>query len=476
MFIGDVNRADVDRAYVARSLGDLLLDVDPCETVEYVMPLLSGFTMDNGEFTMIPRDAADMSDESVKEAFASEIHKILWFFFAVSCPESIKCPLTTKTCRLVSEDDMDAEEPEEDPETTTVTMTSAGLAIVPATVAIQNDINTKVWSGYDEDETPESTTGSTISDSTLQTPSSIGVFSPGDDETARPSPHLEEEIAPIISRPSIPVQFFTPILGSMLLSQNNMVADPARAAVVAIIARLQGKEQAGLDPWGPARTDDLRRAYASQTGPHVHDRHPFSDASKHMVERELVQGIVLGMGKLDTELPEQSYPSGASPDPGGDKAGIEHDDDGYPLLDDEDETAQSQYLLEQEAPLGRAISINLIASISEFYTGTEIADRGFIDPVLKSAGDELGVKTEAALALAYLAKVAPVKYIDDMVCHEHKIELTRTVAAFRALCNRRCRSRQAVCLSLPARTLPKDRINGASSNICCERHLPAHGV
>lgn len=41
-------QADNHRAYVARSLGDLLLDVDPCETVEYVMPLLSGFTMDNG--------------------------------------------------------------------------------------------------------------------------------------------------------------------------------------------------------------------------------------------------------------------------------------------------------------------------------------------------------------------------------------------------------------------------------------------
>jgi serine/threonine-protein phosphatase 4 regulatory subunit 1 len=51
-------------------LGDLLTDVDPCETVEYVLPLLSGFAVDE--------------DEMVKEAFAGEIHRIIWFFFSVS--------------------------------------------------------------------------------------------------------------------------------------------------------------------------------------------------------------------------------------------------------------------------------------------------------------------------------------------------------------------------------------------------------
>lgn len=36
------------RAYIARMLGDLLEDVDPCETVEYVIPLLNGFAVDEG--------------------------------------------------------------------------------------------------------------------------------------------------------------------------------------------------------------------------------------------------------------------------------------------------------------------------------------------------------------------------------------------------------------------------------------------
>lgn len=58
------------RAYAARVLGELLGDVDPCESVEYVLPLVSGFSLDE--------------DESVKEAFAADLHRILWYFFSVS--------------------------------------------------------------------------------------------------------------------------------------------------------------------------------------------------------------------------------------------------------------------------------------------------------------------------------------------------------------------------------------------------------
>lgn len=366
-----------------------------------------------------PRDVLTSTDESVKEAFASEIHKILWFFFAVCLLAVYQRELMKQTCRLVSDDEVGNEDPEEEPGSTTVTMTSDGPSLVPATVALANKIDPRTWRNDGEDETPDmSTAGSTISTLSVQTPSSVDVdaTSPEDPETAHGSPKQPVETAPIINRPSISVHFFTPILGSMLLSQNNMVAEPARAAVVAIIARLQGKAQSGIDPWGPPRTDDSRRAYASQTGPHVHDSLPFSESSKQLVEHELVQGIILGMGKLDAEFPEQGYPqSSPRQDDGNDKHELQHDGNDYHSVDDEDEAAQFRYQLEQEATLGRAISINLIASVAEFYTGAEIADRGFIDPVLKSAGDELGVKTEAALALAYLAKVAPEKYIADMV-------------------------------------------------------------
>lgn len=41
------------RSYIARMMGELLEDVDPCETVEYVLPLLNGFAMDEGEQTSL---------------------------------------------------------------------------------------------------------------------------------------------------------------------------------------------------------------------------------------------------------------------------------------------------------------------------------------------------------------------------------------------------------------------------------------
>jgi serine/threonine-protein phosphatase 4 regulatory subunit 1 len=72
-------------------MGELLEDVDPCETVEYVLPLLNGFAMDEGKSghyhmqnpdTDVPRCLA--LDESVKEAFASQLHRVLWYYFTVS--------------------------------------------------------------------------------------------------------------------------------------------------------------------------------------------------------------------------------------------------------------------------------------------------------------------------------------------------------------------------------------------------------
>ena len=47
------------RSYIARMMGELLEDVDPCETVEYVLPLLNGFAMDEGESASETRHIAN---------------------------------------------------------------------------------------------------------------------------------------------------------------------------------------------------------------------------------------------------------------------------------------------------------------------------------------------------------------------------------------------------------------------------------
>lgn len=40
------------RTYIVRVLPDLLEDLDPCEAVEYVIPLLTGFALDEGRPTL----------------------------------------------------------------------------------------------------------------------------------------------------------------------------------------------------------------------------------------------------------------------------------------------------------------------------------------------------------------------------------------------------------------------------------------
>ena len=98
------------RAYVARVLGDLLYEVDPCESVEYVLPLVNGFTMDE--------------EEAVKEALVSELHRILWYFFSY--------------CRMYVEG-------EEDPETLVMPQPELRREDVPNRTGV--DIIPRRWDG-----------------------------------------------------------------------------------------------------------------------------------------------------------------------------------------------------------------------------------------------------------------------------------------------------------------------------------------
>ncbi len=214
-----------------------------------------------------------------------------------------------------------------------------------------------------------------------------------------------EETGELKSRPCIAVHVFTPLLGSMLLSQNSSVADPTRAAIVAIIAKLRGVDHATIEPWQDTLPAGKRRTYVSQTGLHTHQVQPFFDRAKQAIESELLEGLVLGMGRLDAGFAEgglQRTPSNPE----------EHQE--IEGMTPEELTAFRAQLSE-EAIFGRAISMNLIASVAEFYPPDAVQRLGFVDAVLSGRDDEAGVKTEAALALAYLAKVAPAEHVADMV-------------------------------------------------------------
>lgn len=88
------------------------------------------------------------------------------------------------------------------------------------------------------------------------------------------------------------VQAFTPILGTLLLSQNALVGTPARNAVVELLKRIwhADEREAGRPPHPLSEGEMPRLDYS--TG--LLQRH-----ERRLFERELVHQVVIGMGRLD---------------------------------------------------------------------------------------------------------------------------------------------------------------------------------
>ncbi|KAF8580913.1 hypothetical protein K439DRAFT_1619480 [Ramaria rubella] len=83
--------------------------------------------------------------------------------------------------------------------------------------------------------------------------------------------------------PVLPVQTFTPILGWLLIDHNTMVGGPARFAVVEILNRLHSADDRG------------------------EDFPPFGIKERKMLEQEIIQQVIIGMGRLDVS--EECFPS-----------------------------------------------------------------------------------------------------------------------------------------------------------------------
>ncbi|OCH95039.1 ARM repeat-containing protein [Obba rivulosa] len=141
----------------------------------------------------------------------------------------------------------------------------------------------------------------------------------------------------------IPVQAFTPILGTLLLSPNGMVGGPARYAVVELLRRVRradeqedsssrtsNREQApDIDVQAPQRgqttqfsgpRDHMRDGKAADDGTEIG---LFGHDQRRMFEREMVQQVVIGMGRLDLpdepmpqEVVQEEQPYSATPYPG----------------------------------------------------------------------------------------------------------------------------------------------------------------
>jgi serine/threonine-protein phosphatase 4 regulatory subunit 1 len=474
------------RAYIARVLGDLLYDVDPCESVEYVLPLISSFTLDE--------------DESVKEAFAADLHRMLWYFFSmcrvIPAGEEPTVPFTT------GEDE-------------TVTITSEGVNVVhrPSEGEIEHRSRADSGSGAGSGSGSSGSSGSksardevdsanesldgrrksvaslggslggggpssggssftrpgsstfSVPEHDVDTPDSI-VSSSSQDTVFSPSTHVDpyadtdpdkgwtKDVGPLVQQPTLPVDFFTPLLGALLLNANTDIQDSVRTGIVTLIGRLRGKGDLSAERWGQyAAEADERRVFASQNGPHSHDLRPMSTSQREMVEKELLQGIVVGMGRLSTEMPDhlfsdtleenqrtlEMYADSLSEELSADIAQAHRDRDAF----------QAQLI--QEATAGRATSMNLIGALCEFYDGVEVVQRGFVDEVLRSGDGDVPVRAEGAVALSYIAKIVPVEHVYRMVRDLTDTLLTQQIPLFEQLADDEYpQVRQSACLSLPA--------------------------
>ncbi|KAF8522216.1 ARM repeat-containing protein [Hysterangium stoloniferum] len=83
--------------------------------------------------------------------------------------------------------------------------------------------------------------------------------------------------------PLLPVQSFTPILGSLLIDHNSLIGGPARFAVVEILNRLHAANDTGED-------DQL-----------------FGIRERQILEQEIIHQVIIGMGRLD--ISDETCPS-----------------------------------------------------------------------------------------------------------------------------------------------------------------------
>ncbi|CCA68164.1 hypothetical protein PIIN_02030 [Serendipita indica DSM 11827] len=100
--------------------------------------------------------------------------------------------------------------------------------------------------------------------------------------------HNSEGPEPIEGITYLPSDAFTPLIGSLLLSANPRVGDGARLAIVELLNRLQGSEINAQDERYTTPSPDTQ----------------FGDGEKEIIISEIMNGVVLGMGRLDSEFQE----------------------------------------------------------------------------------------------------------------------------------------------------------------------------
>ncbi|KAG9300906.1 hypothetical protein G9A89_004964 [Geosiphon pyriformis] len=279
------------RVFIARELPMLIKDVEVSDAVEYVLPLMNSLGTD--------------PDDAVREAFAPELDKIIWFYYS-------HCPIKEPTA-------------------------DNSIAIPPRPHTPQRP------------STPRERPQTSQRPQTPQNPKPESSLLPPRSQT--PSSQI----------PALSPQAFTPLLHALLLDQNTGIATAAQNVVLSLVEKiLEDTEVSAIE--------------------------------KEYLERETLEGVVLGIGRLDQERAKREEMG-------------EWDND------NDEQSIGGVAGSEEEAELGRMTMMSLISSLASIV-GPERSTRLFI-PELDKLADEpvFYVRKEAAMAVGGLARVVPLDII-----------------------------------------------------------------
>lgn len=286
--------------------------------------------------------------------------------------------------------------------------------------------STMMGSQPSESGTPGTTVSSVTSEDTPLAKLWGGIEGLG---TTQNTPVEDMEVE-TVNPPTLAVDFFRPLLGTLLLSQNPAIADPVRNGIVSVIARLRGKSPT-VEVWGAKAEEaeqESTQTYLSQSGHHCHVSMPFTHAARDLVEQELLWGIVLGMGTLSTDIPDALLEN---------MFGDENDPDYAAHRAHEEELYREQML--HEATLGRALSLSFISHVSDLYSPEEITRYGFVNEVIRGHDGDPTTRAEAAVAMSNVSKAAATE------------EIARLLPVFNLFVNDTDDNvRQSACVTLPA--------------------------
>ncbi|CAG8553307.1 13790_t:CDS:10, partial [Ambispora leptoticha] len=288
------------RVYIAKELSMLIKDVEISDAVEFLLPLMNSLGTD--------------PDDAVREAFAPELDKIIWFFYS-------HCPIREPT-----------------PETTTT-----------------NDIKDSI---PPRPLTPQRPPTPRERPQTPQRPQT-----PKPESSALPSRSQTPTATAVAATPSLPYlspQSFTPLLHALLLDQNTGIATAAQNVVLSLVGKiLEDTEVNAKD--------------------------------KEYLEKETLEGVVLGIGRLDQERAKRE-----------ETGEWDHDDD---------QSIGGVAGSEEEAELGRMTMMSLISALASIV-GPERSTRLFIPELDKLAEEPVFyVRKEAAMAVGGLVNVVPLDVI-----------------------------------------------------------------